>query len=134
MLFIAHDLSMVRYVSDRMAVMYMGSLVELGSADDVYFEPLHPYTQTLIESNPRPDPKAERARSTVPIQGEIASPVNIGPGCRFAKRCPRVMDVCRTVTPQLRTVEGGPERRVACHLYEPAGANARVGAASAATS
>ena len=124
MLFIAHDLSMVRYVSDRMAVMYMGSLVELGSADEVYFEPLHPYTQTLIASNPQPDPKAERARASVPIQGEIASPVNIGPGCRFAKRCPRVMDVCRAVTPQLRAVSGMAERRVACHLYEPAPAGA----------
>jgi oligopeptide/dipeptide ABC transporter ATP-binding protein len=126
MLFIAHDLSMVRYVSDRMAVMYMGSLVELGSADEVYFEPLHPYTQTLIASNPRPDPKAERARTTIPIQGEITSPVNIKPGCRFAARCPRVMDVCRTVTPQLRAVEGAGERRVACHLYEPAGAASGV--------
>jgi len=120
MLFIAHDLSMVRYVSDRMAVMYMGSLVELGTADEVYFEPLHPYTQTLIASNPQPDPKAERARATIPINGEITSPVNIGPGCRFAKRCPRVMDVCRTVTPQLRAVGGVAERLVACHLYEPA--------------
>jgi oligopeptide/dipeptide ABC transporter ATP-binding protein len=119
MLFIAHDLSMVRYVSDRMAVMYMGSLVELGAADEVYFAPLHPYTQTLIASNPQPDPKAEKARATIPIQGEITSPVNIKPGCRFAKRCPRVMDVCRTVTPRLRAVSGGAERVVACHLYEP---------------
>jgi oligopeptide/dipeptide ABC transporter ATP-binding protein len=122
MLFIAHDLSMVRYISDRMAVMYMGSLVEIGPADEVYFEPLHPYTQALIASNPQPDPRAERQRATIPIQGEITSPVNVEPGCRFAKRCPRVMDVCRTVTPQLRTVGGEAERRVACHLYEPAAA------------
>jgi oligopeptide/dipeptide ABC transporter ATP-binding protein len=132
MLFIAHDLSMVRYISDRMAVMYMGSLVETGLADEVYFEPLHPYTQTLIASNPQPDPRAERARATAPIQGEITSPINIAPGCRFAKRCPRVMDVCRAVTPQLRTVGGRAERRVACHLYEPAGISG-VGAALAAT-
>jgi oligopeptide/dipeptide ABC transporter ATP-binding protein len=118
MLFIAHDLSMVRYVSDRMAVMYMGSLVEIGPANEVYFEPLHPYTQTLIASNPQPDPRAERRRATIPIQGEITSPVNIGPGCRFAKRCPRVMDVCRTVTPQLRNAPSVVGRRVACHLYE----------------
>jgi len=127
MLFIAHDLSMVRYISDRMAVMYMGSLVEIGPADDVYFRPLHPYTQTLIASNPEPDPRSERQRATIPITGEITSPVNVGHGCRFAGRCPKVMDVCRSVTPELRTVNGGPNaRRVACHLYEPS--DARGGA------
>ncbi|HEU4620378.1 MAG TPA: ABC transporter ATP-binding protein [Gammaproteobacteria bacterium] len=123
MLFIAHDLSMVRYVSDRMAVMYLGSLVEIGPADDVYFEPLHPYTQVLVRSNPQPDPEAERKRATIPIEGEIASPVNVGPGCRFASRCPKVLDVCRRAAPQLATVRagaGGAERRVACHLYSPA--------------
>ena len=127
MLFIAHDLSMVRYVSDRMAVMYLGSLVEIGPADDVYFRPLHPYSQLLVGSNPQPDPGAERKRPTIPIKGEIASPVNVGPGCRFAGRCPKVMDVCRTVSPLLRAVpvaEGGAERRVACHLENPAAARA----------
>jgi oligopeptide/dipeptide ABC transporter ATP-binding protein len=120
MLFIAHDLSMVRYVSDRMAVMYLGSLVELGASDDVYFRPMHPYTQILVASNPEPDPRSERERATVTVKGEIASPVNIGPGCRFAKRCPKVMEVCRTVTPQLRSVaDGAAERRVACHLFDP---------------
>jgi oligopeptide/dipeptide ABC transporter ATP-binding protein len=120
MLFIAHDLSMVRYISDRMAVMYLGSLVELGSADDVFFHPMHPYTQILIKSNPEPDPRTERQRHSVMIEGEIASPVNIGPGCRFASRCPQVMDACRTLTPELRQVkdEHG-ERLVACHLYDP---------------
>jgi oligopeptide/dipeptide ABC transporter ATP-binding protein len=122
MLFIAHDLSMVRYVSDRMAVMYLGSLVEIGAADDVYFHPKHPYTQSLVASNPQPDPRSERRRATIPIKGEIASPVNIGAGCRFATRCPKVMEVCRSVTPQLRTVvDDTSERRVACHLYESAG-------------
>jgi oligopeptide/dipeptide ABC transporter ATP-binding protein len=126
MLFIAHDLSMVRYVSDRMAVMYLGSLVELGPADDVYFEPLHPYTRVLVGSNPQPDPEAERKRPTIAIKGEIASPVNPGPGCRFANRCPKVMDICRSTSPPLHAVpgaegaEGGGERRVACHLYKPA--------------
>jgi oligopeptide/dipeptide ABC transporter ATP-binding protein len=119
MLFIAHDLSMVRYVSDRIAVMYLGALVELGPADAVYFKPLHPYTQILVASNPQPDPRSERERATIMISGEITSPVNIGAGCRFARRCPHVMDVCRTVTPVLRTVvEDGVERQVACHLYE----------------
>jgi oligopeptide/dipeptide ABC transporter ATP-binding protein len=119
MLFIAHDLSMVRYVSDRMAVMYLGSLVEIGAADDVYFRPKHPYTQALVASNPQPDPRSERERATVAIKGEIASPVNVGTGCRFAKRCPKVMDVCRSVTPELVAVADGDggESRVACHLY-----------------
>jgi oligopeptide/dipeptide ABC transporter ATP-binding protein len=121
MLFIAHDLSMVRYLSDRMAVMYLGSLVEIGPSEEVYAGPLHPYTQMLVASNPEPDPRSERERATVPIKGEIASPINVGPGCRFASRCPHVMDVCRSVTPELRaTRDAGPDRRVACHLYEPA--------------
>ena len=127
MLFIAHDLSMVRYLSDRMAVMYLGSLVEIGPSEEVYARPLHPYTQMLVASNPEPDPRSERERATIPITGEIASPINVGVGCRFASRCPHVMDLCRSVTPELRaTAEAGPERLVACHLYEPfTGANAR---------
>ena len=122
MLFIAHDLSMVRYVSDSMAVMYLGSLVEVGRSDDVYFRPLHPYTKILVASNPEPDPRSERQRATIPITGEIPSPVNIRAGCRFATRCPEVMDICRTVTPELRPVtDGDHERHVACHLFESAG-------------
>jgi oligopeptide/dipeptide ABC transporter ATP-binding protein len=121
MLFIAHDLSMVRYVSDRMAVMYLGSLVEIGPADDVYFRPKHPYTEILTSSNPQPDPRTERQRTATPVKGEIASPINIGAGCRFAARCPKVMDVCRRETPALRTIANGTgERRVACHLFPPA--------------
>jgi len=121
MLFIAHDLSMVRYVSDRMAVMYLGSLVEIGTADDVYFRPKHPYTEILVASNPQADPRTERTRKAVAIKGEIASPINVRAGCRFASRCPKVMDVCRTVTPELRpVVDGGAERRVACHLFPAA--------------
>ena len=121
LLFIAHDLSMVRYLSDRMAVMYLGSLVEIGPSEDVYRRPLHPYTQMLVASNPEPDPRSERKRATIPIVGEIASPVNVGLGCRFTTRCPQVMDVCRSVTPALRAVaEGGTDHRVACHLHEPA--------------
>jgi oligopeptide/dipeptide ABC transporter ATP-binding protein len=128
MLFIAHDLSMVRYVSDRMAVMYLGSLVEVGPADDVYFRPQHPYTQLLISSNTQPDPRSERQRTAIPVKGEIASPINIGAGCRFASRCPKVMDVCRRVTPTLQVVNDGSERRVACHLFgtEPERAHVSV--------
>ena len=125
LLFIAHDLSMVRYVSDRMAVMYMGTIVEIGPADRVHFEPQHPYTQALVAANPEPDPKAERGRPTQPIRGEITSPINVGPGCRFAGRCPHVMDVCQRETPELRVVESQSlpaERRVACHLFGPSAA------------
>ena len=122
MLFIAHDLSMVRYVSDRMAVMYLGSLVEIGPADEVYFDPWHPYTRILVASNPQPDPRTERARETAIITGEIASPINVGAGCRFATRCPQVMEVCRGVTPPLQTVtRSGTTRQVACFLYEADG-------------
>jgi oligopeptide/dipeptide ABC transporter ATP-binding protein len=114
MLFIAHDLSMVRYVSDRMAVMYLGSIVEVGPADAVYFEPKHPYTQVLVASNPEPDPNSERTRASTSISGEIPSPINVPEGCRFASRCPKVMDVCRQQTPELKTID---DRLIACHLY-----------------
>ena len=116
MLFIAHDLSMVRYISDRMAVMYLGSLVELGNASDVYFSPRHPYTEVLTASNPEPDPDTERQRESTAIQGEIPSPVNVPEGCRFAGRCPKVMPVCRQKTPQLLPL-ADEDRLVACHLY-----------------
>ena len=121
LLFIAHDLSMVRYVSDRIAVMYLGSMIEIGRSDDVFFNPQHPYTQLLIGSNPEPDPKHERTRESVNISGEIPSPVNIPPGCRFASRCPKVMDVCREQTPHLiPLVDLDDQHRVACHLYSSA--------------
>ena len=119
LLFIAHDLSMVRYVSDRIAVMYLGSMIEVGVSDRVFFEPKHPYTQLLVGSNPEPDPEHERNRVSTMIQGEIPSPVNIQPGCRFANRCPKVMDVCRSNTPELIPLhDGSDERFVACHLYD----------------
>ena len=119
LLFIAHDLSMVRYVSDRMAVMYLGSLVETGPADQVFFNPQHPYTQLLVGSNPEPDPKTERNRNAAHIKGEIPSPVNIQPGCRFANRCPHVSDQCHYSTPELNPLEiADAERQVACHLFD----------------
>ena len=119
LLFIAHDLSMVRYVSDRMAVMYLGSLVEIGSSDRVFFDPKHPYTELLISSNPEPDPNRERSRQRTPSIGEIPSQLEIPPGCRFANRCPRAMDVCRHVSPPLRIVSAmDDERMIACHLYD----------------
>ena len=117
LLFIAHDLSMVRYISDRMAVMYLGAMAEIGPAHDVYFDPRHPYTQILIASNPEPDPELERSRKSTTITGEIPSPVDIGPGCRFAGRCPHAMERCRTETPLLLPLADNPARQVACHLF-----------------
>ena len=116
LLFIAHDLSMVRYVSDRMAVMYLGTVIETGPADEVFFEPKHPYTQLLIESNPEPDPRLERTKAHIPIKGEITSPINMKPGCRFADRCPKVMDHCKNVTPAITSLTDN--HTVSCHLYQ----------------
>ncbi len=115
LLFIAHDLSMVRYVSDRIVVMYLGAMVEIGKADEVFFHPKHPYTRLLIGSNPEADPEYERNHAHVPIKGEIPSPINIPPGCRFAGRCPEVMDECRQVTPEV--VMLGTSQGAACLLY-----------------
>jgi oligopeptide/dipeptide ABC transporter ATP-binding protein len=114
LLFIAHDLSMVRYISDRMAVMYLGAMVELGPADSVYFEPLHPYTKLLVGSNPEPDPRTEKVREHKDLQGEIPTPVNIKPGCRFSGRCPVAVQKCREVTPQLEELR--EDQFVACHV------------------
>ena len=120
LLFIAHDLSMVRYVSDRIAVMYLGSMIELGPSNQVFFDPKHPYTQLLIGSNPEPDPNHERSRDSTQIKGEIPSPVNIPEGCRFANRCPMVMDICSKETPQLIPLANlDAPRHVACHLFTP---------------
>ena len=116
LLFIAHDLSMVRYVSDRMAVMYLGALVEIGPADDVFFTPRHPYTQMLVAANPEPDPVSERARRSAPLTGEIPSPLQIGGGCRFATRCPQATAQCSAEVPAMRNV-AGTAVQVACHLY-----------------
>lgn len=115
LLFIAHDLSMVRYVSDRMAVMYLGTLVETGPANELFFNPQHPYTQLLIESNPEPDPRLEKARVHKPIKGEITSPVNMQPGCRFADRCPKVESRCKIETPVPHMIAS--DRIVTCHLF-----------------
>jgi oligopeptide transport system ATP-binding protein len=111
-LFIAHDLSMVRVICDRMAVMYLGQIVEIGTAAEVYENPQHPYTKALIASNPIPDPEVERNRTKTLIRGEISSPINPKPGCRFAARCSFVMDRCKVETPLLR----GTSQLSACHL------------------
>ncbi|CAH0990842.1 Oligopeptide transport ATP-binding protein OppF [Sinobacterium norvegicum] len=115
MLFIAHDLSMVRYISDRIVVMYMGAVVEQGDANEVFFNPQHPYTQLLVSSNPTADPQREREQQHQPIVGEVSSPINVKPGCRFAKRCPHVIDLCHHQTPLLKAVG---ERQIACHIID----------------
>ena len=114
-LFIAHDLSMIRVICDRMAVMYLGSIVEIGSTDEVYENPQHPYTQAPISATPIPDPVRERKRQRKLIEGEVTSLINPVPGCKFAPRCPLVIDLCRRETPELLRVGSG-QRRAACHL------------------
>jgi len=114
-LFIAHDLFVVHHVSDRIAVMYLGAIVELGTAEDVYARPRHPYTQALLSAIPHPDPSVELHRRRIILTGEVPSPTNIPTGCRFHTRCPYAMETCRTVTPPTLTFDDGGT--VACHLH-----------------
>ena len=107
---------MVKHVSDRILVMYLGEVVEESGADELYAQPLHPYTKALISAIPIPDPKVERARQRIVIEGQVPSPVDPPAGCRFAGRCPRACDRCRESKPELR--ELAPGHRVACHLYD----------------
>jgi oligopeptide transport system ATP-binding protein len=111
-LFIAHDLSMVRYVSDYIGVMYLGKLVETSPAEEIFRRPLHPYTQGLLASIPTPDPRAARLRGESALSGDIPSPINLPSGCRFRTRCPRADDKCATTEPVLESVSTG--RFVAC--------------------
>lgn len=113
-LFIAHDLAMVKHISDRIAVMYLGTLVELTESERLYDKPLHPYTQALLSAIPIPDPEIELTRERIRLEGDIPSPVDPPPGCRFAGRCSRTCARCRRETPALREVE--PGHFVACHL------------------
>jgi oligopeptide transport system ATP-binding protein len=114
-LFIAHDLSMVRYVSDEVGVMYLGQMAELCEAEEIYRNPLHPYTQGLLGSIPIPNPKLAREKESSGIQGDIPSPVNPPAGCRFHTRCPYAKPICSEEAPCLR--EAAPGHQVACHLY-----------------
>ncbi len=115
-LFIAHDLSMIRHISDRVGVMYLGSLVELTSSEALFDHSLHPYTQALLSAIPLADPVLERSRERMMLHGSLPSPINLGAGCRFASRCPKVMDVCRQRSPVFAEVR--PDHFVACHLYD----------------
>jgi oligopeptide transport system ATP-binding protein len=114
-LFIAHDLAMVKHISDRIGVMYLGKLVEVATSEKLNAKPLHPYTQSLLSAIPIPDPEIQRTRKRVILQGEIPSPLNPPSGCPFRTRCPHAMDICAATMPEFKEVE--PGQFTACHLY-----------------
>ena len=112
-LFIAHDLAMVRYISQNVAVMYLGRIVEMAKTEDLYENPLHPYTKALLSSIPVPDPKIEKTKRRIQLKGELPNPLNPPPGCPFNTRCFCAKDICRREIPQLRNING---RYIACHI------------------
>jgi oligopeptide transport system ATP-binding protein len=115
-LFIAHDLSVVRHLCQRVAVMYLGRVVELAECDELFDNPMHPYTRALLAAVPVPDPAVEATREFQPVQGEVPSPINPPPGCVFHPRCPLAIDRCRRVRPELRELR--PRHWVACDVVQ----------------
>ncbi|MBE6066093.1 MAG: ATP-binding cassette domain-containing protein [Clostridium lundense] len=114
-LFVAHDLSMVRHISDRIGVMYLGNIVEISKSNDLYKNPLHPYTKALLSAIPIADPRKAQASVRKIIEGDIPSPMDIPSGCRFHTRCPYAMPKCKEISPEMKEVENG--HSVACHLF-----------------
>lgn len=115
-IFIAHDLSMVRYISDTVAVMYLGAIVERASNKEIYAHPQHPYTRALFSSIPVANPKIEKQRTAIALKGEIPNPINVPAGCKFCTRCSSAMPICKEVEPEFREVAS--DHFVACHLFQ----------------